>query len=110
MAANILNNFVLNGVLQMEAMLSNPQIIWKGESVTCIPSTLNTNVKTSDTGFNENVDFRFTIRLNQFATGIYPQLNDYLTYNGNNLLIIEIKQTPHNLFWVYVCKIPSINR
>lgn len=101
-------DIILNGVLGMESLLDNPSFVWKGETFACVPNTLVDQIKSADAGFNENADFRMTVRLNQFTPNIYPAINDYITYKGYQLLIKQIRKTSHNVFWVYVCELPSI--
>ena len=103
-----MSTFILNGVTGTEKLLNNPTFIWKGETFACVPNTLNDSIKSSDAGFNENADFRMTVRLNQFTVGIYPQLNDYIKYLGYTLLIKGIRKPSHGVFWIYTCELANI--
>jgi hypothetical protein len=102
-------NLILNGCLGMEALLGNPTFSWNNETFACIANTLNDQQKNVLAGLNENADFRMTVRLNQFS-GVYPALNDYITYLGYQLLIKSIKKPAHGVYWVYVCELPSVNK
>ena len=108
--ATLVDTFVLAGLIQTETTLGSPQFTWKGESLACIPNTINDSNSNVLAGLSENADFRMTVRLNQFTPNVYPALNDYITYNGYTLLIKGIKKPAHNLFWIYTCEIPKINR
>lgn len=101
------NSFILGGLIQMEQLKGNKTFTWKAESFVCIPNTYNENIKTEMIGFDENADFRMTVRLNQFTPNIYPALNDYITYSGVNFLIREIKHM-NDVAWVYVCEAPKL--
>src|ERR1017187_6847281 len=103
-----LNDLILNGVISMENMLVKNTFTWKGETFSCIANTVNDAEKSSDAGFSENADFRMTVRLNQFTPNIYPALNDYIYFQGYKLLIKTIKKPAHNVYWVYVCELPSV--
>lgn len=102
------NQFILNGLTQMEAMLGNPVFTWKGEQFRLVPNTLNDAEKASEAGFTENADFRMTVRLNQFTPNIYPALNDYIQYQGHKLLIKQVKKPAHNIYHVYVCEVATV--
>lgn len=104
-----LSDFALSGVTGMETLLGNPTFTWKGSTFGCVPNTLNDEVKNNNKWFNENADFRMTVRLNQFSNGVYPSLNDYIYYAGKQLVITGIKKTPHNIFWVFICSQPTVN-
>lgn len=103
-----LNDFITFSLKSMEANLGNPTFIWKGETFICVPNTINDGAKAVDVGFDEDGDFRMTVRLNQFSTGIYPALNDFITYQGYKLLIKRIKKPAHNQFWVYEAELPKV--
>ena len=93
----------------METMLGNPTFIWKGETLPCVPNTINDAKKSSDAGFDESADFRMTVRNNVFTPNIYPQINDYITYQGYELLVKSIKIPANNVFRVYVCELPRVS-
>ena len=106
----MLNDFILNGVTQMSNMLGKPKFLWKGESFNCIPNTVNDSGKAVVGGFDEDADFRMTVLLNQFAPNVYPEINDVITYNGYQMLIKQIKKPAHNVYWIYQCELPKVNR
>lgn len=103
-----LTDFINKSLVSLEKKLNNPTFVWKGETFLCVPNTLNDSAKSVDVGFDEDADFRLTVRLNQFTVGIYPALNDYITYQGYKLLIKKIKKPAPNAFWVYECELPKI--
>lgn len=104
-----LSDFILNGVTQIEDTLGNPTFTYKGESFACIPNTLKETVKGGNKElFIASSDFRLTVRLNQFSSGIYPAVNDYITYMDRKLLIKEIYKPVHNQYWVYVTAQPEV--
>jgi hypothetical protein len=100
-------NMVVNGLIQMETLMGNPTFLWNGETFKCVPNTLNTSEKNVRAGLNVNADFRMTVRLTQFSPGIYPQLNDTITYLGFNLLIKGVKFPGHGLFMIITTEQPS---
>jgi len=103
-----LTDFILNGIIQMENTLGNPTFLWKTETFACIPNTLNDAIKNSTPVFDENTDFRMNVRLNQFTPNIYPELHDYITYQGYSMLVKQIKKPVHNVYWIYVCEAPGV--
>jgi len=104
-----LSDFVLAGLTLMENTLGNPTFTWKDTTLACIPNSLIDTIKNSDKWFNENADFRMTVRTNQFNGGAMPQLNDYIYYLGYKLKVSSIKYTPHGIFNVYICSLPTSN-
>jgi hypothetical protein len=104
------SDFILKGVKLVESTLGNPTFTWKGESFACVPNTVNDSVKSDNVGFNENADFRMTVRTNQFAPNIYPRLNDYVYYQGYKLLVKGIKKPAHNVFWIYLCELSQVSK
>ena len=100
-------NFVTNGIIKLEQTLNNPTFTWKNNNYVCVPNTLTVGVTNSGISFQSNSDFEMTVRLSQF-NGVYPQPNDYIYYSGYKLLVKQIKQLPHNVFWVFVCSNPSM--
>lgn len=105
---SVQTTYILNGLKAMEAMLGNPSFTWKGQVFKCVANTINDSEKSADAGFNENADFRMTVRLNQFTPNIYPALNDYITYLGYKLLVKGIRKPAHGVFWVYILELPTI--
>jgi hypothetical protein len=103
------NDFILNCVIGSEKLLQNPTFAWKGETFGCVPNTLNDTLKSGEAGFDEESDFRMTVRLNQFTPNIYPSINDYVIYLGYKLLIIGIRKPAHGVFWIYICELPKVN-
>jgi hypothetical protein len=103
-----MNDFILNGLVQMETLLNNPTFSWKGETFGCIPNTLTNGVTNSTVMFEESDDFRMTVRNNQFTPNITPQPNDYLYYNGFQLLVKQVKYMSHGVYNIYICSNPTI--
>lgn len=108
---SIATDFILNGITQMENMLDNPVFTYKGEDFACVPNTINDVIKSDkQIGYDENVDFRMTVRLNQFTSGIYPQLTHVITYNGTKFVIKEIKTPPHQVYKIYICEKATVGK
>lgn len=103
-----MTDLIYNGLITMEEALGNPVFTWKGENFLCVPNTVNDISNVINTGFNEDADFRMTVRLDQFTEDIYPALNDWITYLNYRFLVRQIKKPAHNVFWVYVLELPKI--
>ena len=103
-------NLALNGLNKVRSATGNPTFIWKEETFICTANTLHDKIDNSiDAGTSEDADFRMTVPLNQFTPGIYPALNDFITYDGYNLLVKDISKPSHGIFWVYILALPNVN-
>ena len=102
---------ILMGLKMMERFIGSPrnQFIWNGETFACVPNSPTTTSTNIPVGYADEEQFQMEVRLNQFTSGVYPELNQFITYQGNTLQIFQIKVLAHGVSYIYSAKTTNAN-
>jgi hypothetical protein len=105
---SLFTDSISDDLKQIESDSNNPTFTWNGSDFVCIPDDyLNSTIKNVQVGYDENAEFSLKARTDQF-NGALPQLNDYITYAGKQLLINTIKTPVHGKYIVLICNVPQL--